>query len=52
MDAHMTVRENDELQQAKTFVLNWQQAIDSATDDSLPAGFAEYMADNYLWRGM
>ncbi|MGB2463879.1 MAG: ester cyclase, partial [Candidatus Puniceispirillaceae bacterium] len=48
----MTVRENDELQQAKTFVLNWQQSIDSATEDDLLAGFAEYMADNYLWRGM
>ena len=52
MDAHMTARENDELQQAKTFVLNWQQSIDSATEDGLPAGFSEYMADNYLWRGM
>ena len=48
----MTVRENEELQQAKTFVLNWQQSIDSATEDGLLAGFAEYMADNYLWRGM
>ena len=48
----MTARENDELQQAKTFVLNWQQSIDSATEDGLLAGFSEYMADNYLWRGM
>ena len=46
MDAHMTARENDELQQAKTFVLNWQQSIDSATEDDLLAGFSEYMADN------
>ena len=52
MDAHMTARENDELQQAKTFVLNWQQSIDSATEDGLFDGFSEYMADNYLWRGM
>ena len=46
----MNARENDELQQAKTFVLNWQQSIDSATEDGLLAGFSEYMADNYLWR--
>ena len=31
----MTARENDELQQAKTFVLNWQQSIDSATEDGI-----------------
>ena len=48
----MTARENDELQQAKTLVLNWQKSIDSATEDRLPASFADYMADNYLWRGM
>ena len=48
----MTVRKNEELQQAKTFVLNWQKSIDSATEDGLLAGFAEYMADNYLLRGM
>ena len=36
----MTARENDELQQAKTIVLNWQQSIDSVTEDGLPAAFS------------
>jgi hypothetical protein len=52
MDTQMIARENDELQQAKTLVLNWQKSIDSATEDGLPASFAKHMADNYLWRGM
>ena len=43
---------SDDIQQAKTLVLNWQKSTDSAGPDQLPACFSAFTTEGYLWRGM
>ncbi|MGB1395828.1 MAG: ester cyclase [Candidatus Puniceispirillaceae bacterium] len=43
---------NDDIQKAKTLVLNWQKSMENANADQLSDCFSEFMAETYLWRGM
>ena len=41
-----------DLQFAKNLVLNWQESTDNAQIEMLPAILSDYLAVDYLWRGM
>lgn len=41
-----------DIQQAKTVVLNWQKSTDSAELAQLPACFAMFTDNDYIWRGV
>ena len=41
-----------DIQQAKTVVLNWQKSTDSAELAKLPACFAMFTDNDYIWRGV
>ena len=43
---------SDDIQQAKTLILNWQKPSDNAEISELSALFAKNVADDYLWRGI
>ena len=43
---------SDDIQQAKTLVLNWQKSTDSATLSDLATVFPGFTTADYLWRGM
>ena len=43
---------SDDIQQAKTLVLNWQKSTDSATLSNLATVLPGFTTADYLWRGM
>ena len=43
---------SDDIQQAKTLVLNWQKSTDSATLSDLATVLPGFTTADYLWRGM
>ncbi len=43
---------NDDIQKAKTLVINWQKSVENANADELLDCFSEFMGETYLWRGM
>ena len=43
---------SDDIQQAKSLVLNWQKSTDSAALSDLAAVLPDFTTEEYLWRGM
>ena len=43
---------SDDIQQAKSMVLNWQKSTDSAALSDLAAVLPDFTTEEYLWRGM